>query len=173
VTLPEGTYSKEELDTFKKLFDQWYTPVVNFLYYRCGDIHLSEDIVQEVFLKLWSMRDELRSDTVKALIYRIAGNLLMNHYKHQQVTLRFASTRGEDTGTEPADAGLEQEEFKQELERVISSIPVKSREVFLMNRIDDLTYQEIADRLELSVKAVEKRMHEALAIIREKIKHKI
>ena len=68
---------------------------------------------------------------------------------------------------------LEEKEFKQELETVIADMPEKQREVFLMNRIDELTYKEIAERLELSVKAVEKRMHGALGYLREYIKYKI
>jgi RNA polymerase sigma-70 factor (ECF subfamily) len=60
-------------------------------------------------------------------------------------------------------------EYEQKLMSVLGSIPEGSREVFMMNRIEDLKYKDIADRLGISVKAVEKRMSKALQIIREKL----
>ena len=61
---------------------------------------------------------------------------------------------------------MEEEEFRLRLEKAIAELPEKNRVVFLMNRIDKLTYKEIADQLNLSVKAVEKRMHKALLKLR-------
>jgi RNA polymerase sigma-70 factor (ECF subfamily) len=68
---------------------------------------------------------------------------------------------------------MEKDEFAKELQEAIASLPEKQRTVFLMNRIDELTYREIAQRLEIGVKAVEKRMHEALEFLMNKIEHKI
>ncbi|HHB52254.1 MAG TPA: RNA polymerase subunit sigma-70, partial [Saprospiraceae bacterium] len=62
---------------------------------------------------------------------------------------------------------------KAKLERVIGAMPEKSREVFLMNRIEKLPYREIAVRLDLSQKAIEKRMGVALTFLREKLGRKI
>jgi RNA polymerase sigma-70 factor (ECF subfamily) len=65
------------------------------------------------------------------------------------------------------------EELNQQLQQALASIPEGPREVFLMNRIEELSYSEIADRLGLSVKAIEKRMSEALRVLREKFNYKI
>jgi RNA polymerase sigma-70 factor (ECF subfamily) len=64
---------------------------------------------------------------------------------------------------------IEMSEYEARLQEVIASLPEGGREVFLMNRLEDLTYQEIADRLGLSVKAIEKRMSKVLQIFREKL----
>jgi RNA polymerase sigma factor (sigma-70 family) len=61
---------------------------------------------------------------------------------------------------------LEEQEFKQQLEKAISDLPEGQREVFLLNRIDKKTYREIAEMLGVSVKAIEKRMHKALKALR-------
>jgi RNA polymerase sigma factor (sigma-70 family) len=63
----------------------------------------------------------------------------------------------------------EMAQYEERLQQVIASLPEGGREVFLMNRLEDLTYQEIADRLGLSVKAIEKRMSKVLRIIREQL----
>jgi RNA polymerase sigma-70 factor (ECF subfamily) len=64
---------------------------------------------------------------------------------------------------------MEMDEYDQRLQKVLSSLPEGGREVFLMNRLEDLTYQEIADRLGLTVKAIEKRISKVLKILREKL----
>ena len=64
---------------------------------------------------------------------------------------------------------MEMKEYEQKLTRVLEQMPEGSREVFLMNRLEDLKYREIAENLGISVKAVEKRMSKALQIIREKL----
>ena len=62
---------------------------------------------------------------------------------------------------------LEEKQFKEKLTRSLNQLSSKERTVFLMNRIDDLTYCEIAERLDITQKAVEKRMHQALKKLNE------
>ena len=161
------------LSEFKSIFNQYYSPIKNFLYYKSGDIDLSEDITQDVFMKLWDKREDVQQETVKSYLYTIANNMLLNKIRHDKVVMSFAEKNKNQQEEQSPEFSLEEKEFKAELESVIGAMPEKQREVFLMNRIEEMTYKEIADRLELSVKAVEKRMHGALAHIREHIKYKI
>ena len=173
MTPGEDAYNTKELIDFRKIFDQYYDGIRNFIYYKTGDIDLADDIVQEVFLKVWNIRTQVKPETVKALLYTIAENITKNYFRHQQVVYNFASNYVHEERPEEADYDLRKEEFHQHLQKTLSEIPEKARLVFLMNRIDGLTYNEIADRLNLSVKAIEKRMSEALGIIKEKINYKI
>jgi len=158
---------------FKDFFDQYYVMIRNFLYYKTGSIDVAEDIAQDVFVKVWEKREEVDSPTVKSLLYTIAGNLAINHLKHQGVVYDFANRSAIHPSSESPEFIMEEKEFRIRLEEVISNLPEKSRIVFLMNRIDKLTYNEIANRLELSVKAVEKRMKKALDSIVENLGHKL
>lgn len=161
-----------ELAAFKSLFDLYYHPIKNFLYYKLGDVDLAEDLTQEVFTKAWQKKDELISDTAKSYLYTIANNLAINHFKSARHRYEF-ELKDQSKGTsESPEYVMEEDEFARHLEASIAALPEHQRVVFLMNRIDDLTYKEIAERLEISVKAVEKRMHGALEALREKIKHK-
>lgn len=173
MTLPAGNYSKEELSWFRSIFDQYYESIRSFAYYKTGDVDLADDIVQEVFLKIWTNRKDVKDDTVKSLLYTIASNIIKNHYKHQKVVFNFQKNDQPNEISDETDSNIRQEELNRKLQDALAEIPEKSREVFLMNRIEGLTYADIADRLGLSVKAIEKRMSEALSIIRSRISYKI
>lgn len=173
MTLPAGNYSKEELSWFRSIFDQYYESIRSFAYYKTGDVDLADDIVQETFLKIWTNRSEVKNDTVKSLLYTIASNIIKNHFKHQKVVFNFQKNDQPNELSDETDSNLRQEELNRKLQDALAEIPEKSREVFLMNRIEGLTYADIADRLGLSVKAIEKRMSEALSIIRSRISYKI
>lgn len=162
-----------ELIEFKQVFDKHYDAVKNFLYYKLGDIDLAEDLVQEVFLKTWEKRDTIKMDTVQNLLYTIANHLAINHFKSARTRFEFKFKDQPHTTHESPEYMMEKDEFASKLEEAIGGLPEKQRVVFLMNRIDELTYNEIAERLEISVKAVEKRMHEALEYLLKRISFKL
>ncbi len=155
---------------YQKIFFKYADNIRNFILAKCGDLKLAEDMVQEVFLKLWEKCADVRFDSVKAFLYRIADNRLKDQFRHQKVVLSYRSNHpNKDFHNQSPEHQLEEKEFKKKLEEIIDSMPEKSRVVFLMNRIEKLKYREIANRLELSQKAVEKRMGIALEIFRKGI----
>lgn len=162
-----------QLEEFQILFKEHYTAIKNFLYYKIGDIDMSEDIAQDAFMKLWEKREEVNKETVKSYLYTIANNMMLNKIRHNKVVISFAEKQKPHQDEQSPHYNLEEKEFKEELERVISDMPEKQRVVFLMNRMDEMTYKEIAVTLDLSVKAIEKRMHGALNHLKKHIDHKI
>ncbi|MDX2248795.1 MAG: RNA polymerase sigma-70 factor [Bacteroidia bacterium] len=156
-----------EREVFQNLFDNYYEAIRNFLYYKSGEMELAEDLTQEAFLILWKKRESINPDKAKSYLYTIANNLFLNEIKHQKVVIRFQQQPVSNTLFESPQFLMEAEEFKVKLEKAISDLPEKNRSVFLMNRVEKMTYKEIADRLSLSVKAVEKRMHKALTELRK------
>ncbi len=155
-----------DLATFKKLYDAHYEAVRNYLFYKAGDAQQAEDLAQEVFMILWEKRSTIQKAKVKSYLFTIATNLFLNEVKHQKVVLKFHTQPTQTSSNQTPQYLMEEEEFKRRLEEAISNLPEKNREVFLMNRIDKLTYREIGARLGISVKAVEKRMHKALNELR-------
>ena len=165
-------FTKNDL---RKLYDENFESLRGFLYYKCGDVDLANDLVQETFLKVWSKRDDIQIETVKSLLYTIANNLLMNHFNHEKVVREHQKSSQVEISSNSTSPQfqMEEEEFERKLNKVIENLPPDCREVFLMNRIDKLKYAEIAERLNLSVKAIEKRMSKTLSIIRESLGMKI
>ena len=161
-------------DDLREIYDAYFDALRRYLYYKTNDIDLSEDLVQEVFIKVWEKRESIKKETVKSLLYTIANNLMINHFNHQQVVVAHQKDNlTVDREHHTPQFELEHQEFKQLLNQAIQEMPEGSREVFLMNRIDKLKYDEIATRLGLSVKAVEKRMSKALSVIKERIGRKV
>ncbi len=158
---------------FIELFHTMYQPVKNYIYFKTGDIDMAEDIAQDTFTKVWEKKGEIRSETVKSLLYTIAGNLCKNRFEHQQVVFDFAKRHKPEGNPVSPEFEMELKEFNDKLQRAIGRLKEKDRTVFLMNRIDGLTYNEIAGNLGLSVKAIEKRMKNALDELKKTIEYKI
>ncbi len=175
----KGSFLKKNSSTgitkagFIDLFNQMYSPIKNFVYYKTGDVAIAEDITQETFLKLWEKRDDIRQQTVKSLLYTISGNLCKNRFEHQQVALEFVNQFSQNETSVSPEFELELKEFNEKLQAAIGALNEKNRVVFLMNRIDGLTYKQIAENLNLSQKAIEKRMKGALSELKKTIEYKI
>ena len=157
---------------FELLFDAYYDELQHFIYFKSGDTEIAEDIVQDAFLKVWEMRLKVKVETARALLYTIAANLFSNRYKRMKLNFKLHQTIVEDRTFETPEFEMEIKEFDMKLQRVLSELGENSRVVFLMNRMDQMTYGEIAVALKISVKAVEKRMKKALEHVRKEIEQK-
>jgi RNA polymerase sigma-70 factor (ECF subfamily) len=162
-----------EKTEFIKLFNMHYKPVRNFVYYKTGDGGEADDIAQDTFSKIWEKRETIKTETVKQLAFTIASNLCKNRFEHKKIVLEFAGNYKITGNAESPEYEIEMNQFGERLKMAINSLGEKNRTVFLMNRIDGLTYTEIADNLGLSVKAIEKRMKNALDDLKTKIEFKI
>ncbi|MDN5204382.1 RNA polymerase sigma-70 factor [Fulvivirgaceae bacterium BMA10] len=163
-------------DQFEGIFNSFYVDVKNYVYYKIADVHRSEDIAQEAFLVLWEKRDQVRIETVKSFLYAIASNLTVDHFRKENVKLRFTKSAEKESRIPFAESPqylVEFNEFEIKLQEAISNLTEKQRVVFLMNRIDGLKYAEIAERLGISIKTVEKRMGNTLKELRKKINFKV
>lgn len=152
---------------FKDVFGQHYNYIRNYLYYLTGDMMLTEDLAQDVFLQLWEKRSEVKNETIKPFLFTIARNSFLKNYRRKKTDLKFQSTYMEKVENETPEFLLEVKELDEKLQKAISALPEKCRVVFLMNRIDQMKYSQIAESLNVSVKAVEKQMSKALLILRK------
>jgi len=143
--------------------------LMNFIYYKCGDMQQAEDIVQEAFIKLWKNCAKVTYEKARSYLYTICNNTFLNQVAHKKVVLQHQKSVVKSQSNETPEFLLEEKEFLQKLNKAISELPEKQRVVFLLSRIDKKKYVEIADMLGITVKAVEKRMSLALAVLRVKI----
>jgi RNA polymerase sigma-70 factor (ECF subfamily) len=152
--------------TYHSIFLEQSEKIRNFIYYKSGNIAQAEDIVQDAFIKLWENCSKVELGKAKSFLFTVANNLFLNQVKRQKHQLKFSSQNQTSEVPSPQFL-LEEEEFRLRLEAAINALPEGQRVVFLMNRIDKKKYKEIAEELKLSVKAVEKRMHQALVALRK------
>lgn len=154
---------------FKILFDNFFDSVRSYLYYRCGDVDLASDIAQEVFLKLWEKQLLPDKNKEKALLYKIANDLFISHYRRSVTEMNYTQSIVLEDTPATAQMDLEYEELSEKYNQALKEMPEGHRIAFLMSRVEELKYSEIAERLQISVKAVEKRMTNALSFLREKL----
>jgi len=151
---------------FKEDYDRLVQPIFKFIYYKCGDREEARDLAQEVFVKYWEKLDAVDEQGASSYIYMIARNLLANKFQKDKVKLKFVRSLSVEDDREDPQFLLEVEDHKVRLERTLSDMPDTQREVLLMHRIEGIKYREIAEKLDISVKAVEKRMSLALVKIK-------
>lgn len=158
---------------FSNFFKNHAKSLRNFLFYKYGNKDQAEDLTQEAFIKLWQNCASVPIEKAKSYIYTIANNSSLNEIKHQKVVLEYENNfAGSDKTNENPEFILEEKQFKSKLLKAIENLNETQRIAFLMHRIDGKKYSEIAEELNISVKAVEKRIHLALVELRKTIDFK-
>ena len=156
---------------FNEVFDTNSESLRNYLYYQCGDLQQAEDLVQDAFIKLWNNCKKVLFEKARGFLFAVSKNAFYNQVEHQKVVLNYAKQPKKIPTNENPEFQLEEKEFLQRLEKAIADLPEGQREVFLLNRMDQMTYREISEFLGVSQKAVEKRMHKALVKLRKTVKN--
>ncbi len=166
--MPQSDPSLCDELVFSQVFRDYAETLHNYLYYKTGDTDLAGDLTQEAFIRMWNHCRDVGYETVRGYVFRTANNLLLNHYEHQKVRLKFNHYQQAQNPQEGQDPEylLEESELRQTLEAAISALPEKQRVAFLLSRMDRKTYHEIADMLGISRQAVEKRIYNALNTLR-------
>lgn len=160
-------------ESFKNIFNKYFTPICRFLNLYTKDISTIEDIVQEVFYKLWINRDFLEIKHIQSYLYTSARNRMLNHIRNEQLhsSLLASYTKEVEELRENYDI-VDKEEFNIKLNKAIEELPEKCRNVFKLSRFNRMTYKEIALKEGISEKMVEKHISLALKKIKNKIKDK-
>ena len=158
--------TKEE---FKNIFNNNFDTVRNYIYYRCGSTDLATDVAQETFMKLWEKQLKYEKGNIKGLLFKISADLFISHYRKQKTALNYSLRLKQEFHHQNPEEILQFEELQKSYDLALGNMPEKQRVVFLMHRLDGLKYHEIAQSLELSVKAIEKRMKLAIDFLRKNI----
>lgn len=155
-------------EAFEALFKGSFRELVTYAYSLLNDQPMAEEIVQQVFYKVWEKKEYLVFDTsVKAYLYKSVYHDCLNLQKHRKVRQEYARHIMQ-TGTGEADerGDISGKEMGRRIQSAISSLPEQCRLIFQLSRFEELKYREIADRLQLSVKTVEAQMGKALKQLR-------
>jgi RNA polymerase sigma-70 factor (ECF subfamily) len=159
--------SQEE---FKEVFEINFDAIRDFIFYRCGDTETASDIAQDVFLMIWKKREFLKGDSVKPLLYKMATDRYINHYRKELCRMNYRQhLPGEEDDSDPSPE--EEMIFRESVAaytKVLEQMPETQREIYLMSRENGMKYREIAGHLHVSVKTVEKHVSAALRFLRTK-----
>lgn len=158
---------KEQI--FSSIFKANSKTIFNYIYYKFGNEEKANDAIQEAFIKLWENCVKVTPEKAKSYLYTVANNLYLNVIKAEKVRLKYADMHSNTSSNESPEYILEEKQFEQKLNNALNDLPENQRTTFLLNRIDGKKYAEIAQIENVSVKAIEKRMHLALKTLRKQI----
>ncbi len=175
----EGIHNGET-DAFEYVFKTYYPRLRNYAKrFVCDDDDL-EDILQNSFVHLWERRESITFISISALLFTIVRNGCLNYLKHQALVNGYEQNmQDKNAGTEAlysidmkgnADSDTLYNELALQIEQVMHELPPRCREIFTMSRFEGLKNREIADKLGISVKVVEKHISKALTIFRTYLK---
>jgi RNA polymerase sigma-70 factor, ECF subfamily len=159
---------KGDKTVFERIFRNYYAELCGFSLRYVGDPLVAEEIVQDLFCKIWSRRDDLKiTSSFKSYLYKATANHSLNFIRHREMERKYF----EYVGFEVEEAsGVAQYESDGELSvmvgKALSELPEKRREIFEMSRFEGMKYQEIADKLGINIKTVETQMTRALDFLR-------
>jgi len=161
-----------DISDFERLFKSHYSQLCSYANLFLNDPDAAEDVVQEVFFKLWKNREKLTiNTTIKSYLFRAVRNGCMNVIDHISVREAYKIVNEEDI--KDSEKNLINEtvvsELEQRIKETIDQLPAERRKIFIMSRFDGLKYREIAEKLNISVKTVENQMYQALRFLREKL----
>jgi RNA polymerase sigma-70 factor (ECF subfamily) len=146
------------------LFDRYHTPLYNFYSKLTGDRTLSEDLVQEVFLRILKYkRSYTPGSNFRGWIYQIARNTRVDHLRKQKPETPW--TPEIEPSAKPQDTAQQQQEVSM-LHRALMQMSEEKRELLILSRLQELKYDEIAKVLGCNVVTVRVRVHRALEELR-------
>lgn len=154
---------------FEEVFKSHFKALHSYACTILKEETIAEEIVQQVFFKLWERRARLEiTQSIKAYLYRSVYNECLNHLKHQKVK-QAHKTHTLHTTTDAANSATERlhvKELEAKIGDALNQLPEQCRTIFQMSRFENLKYREIATQLNLSVKTIENQMGKALKIMR-------
>lgn len=159
-------------NAFEALFKDYFKRLRQYAYTFVQDPELAEDIVQNVFYRLWEKIEVLNfSDSIAAYLYRAVYNESLNHLKHSKVKRSYQSYlhRRLKDESDNAQKKLNLGQLEQHLREAINELPEQCRTIFQLSRFEELRYREIGTRLGISVKTVENQMGKALKLLRARL----
>lgn len=156
------------------LFDEYYVFLCNVVFRVLNDAVYAEDIVQEMFTDIWHKRHDINIQTsLRAYLRRAVVNRSLNHIRKQR--MKFDETEEAIVSIEASDVsgqeGMERDELEKRIFDCIENLPPKCKLIFGMSRFENMSYQEIADSLDISIKTVENQISKALKLLRATVQH--
>ena len=163
---------KGESSAFDEVYHQYSRNVYRFAYSFLKNRQDSEEVMQEVFLKVWRNRNTLNEYySLKAYLFSISHNVIIDEFRKRLKDGKykeFLKNRAELSSMDTENS-IEFNELNERYSDAVEHLPEKRKKIFKLSREDGFSYKEIADKLNISPKTVENQMSQALKYLRSKL----
>lgn len=164
---------EDDQSAYTEIFKRYSKLLINHAYKILENQDEANDVVQEVFLSVWNKRYELDiTGSLSSYLYKAVKNRVLNYIAHEKVVSNYADSIAGFIETDYvfADSNLRERELEAIIAREIALLPEKMREVFLLRKVEELSYDEIALQLNITDKTAKQQVYNSLKILREKLK---
>lgn len=154
---------------FTQAYDRYHKLLYVLAYRYLMNVNMAEDVVQHVFSRLWEFRTELRVGiSLKNYLFTMTKNHVLNLIRNENtaITKNYEMTQSAPAYEDNLIENLEKKELMSNFYKAVDMLPVQKREICLMKVREELTNQEIAERMKLSVNTVKTHYSEALKLLR-------
>ncbi|MBE9488569.1 MAG: sigma-70 family RNA polymerase sigma factor [Bacteroidetes bacterium] len=155
---------------FEEIYKEYSSDILNYISKKCKNKNIAQDILHDVFSKIWEKKDSIYTSQIKSLLYKIANDIVISEYRKNVIQNEFEkSIYSNSYDTIYIDERIDCTNLKRDYTNALKKMPENIKTTFLLNRRDNLKYKEIAELLGISIKTVEKRMTLALTFLRKTI----
>lgn len=155
---------------FEEVFKLQFSALCNVANNIIKNEKASEDIVQEIFVKLWQNKQRLSEiDNIKAYLYRSVTNACIDYLKRNKNVISIGLIHIEASSPSHGESIMIEKELEVRIEKALRQLPPKCKAIFVLSRHEGLKYKEIADYLKISAKTVENQMGIALSKLRKEL----
>ena len=161
--------ANDDEQAFDHLFRQYYKPLCGYVVRMVGNGNETENIVQDCFLRFWENRDKIQQiNNLSAYLFFMARNLAIDHLRPRKITNKplYPTIALE---TDETEQQVSFRELDERLWQAIAQLPERCRIAFEYSRINGLSHQQIAEKMQITVKGVEALIGRSIKILREEL----
>jgi RNA polymerase sigma-70 factor (ECF subfamily) len=170
-----GRIRQGDVKQFESLFRSSYVSLVRYARTILKDQDTAEEIVQDLFCRLWKDKEKIKIESsLNGYLFRSVHNKCLHFIEHSRIVVKHAeemSFRQQESPESPSDI-LNYKELQAKIASILEKLPERCGKIFYMNRFEGLKYNEIAEKLSVSVKTVEANMGRALREFRKELTEK-
>ncbi len=161
-----------DIDAFEMLYHQYKKKLYNFSLRYLDENTEAEDVVQQVFINLWEHRESLdESLSVKSYIYKSAVNNIYNLLKKRAICARYVEyelQKSRQLSNQTYDQVLF-DDLENTIKAIVTTLPLQQQKIFNLSRFDGFSHEDIAKKLEISVRTVENQIYRVIKIIKKQL----
>jgi RNA polymerase sigma-70 factor (family 1) len=157
---------------FAEIYNRFYSLLYVHAFRRLNDNEVASDLTQDIFVELWEKRNDLiLRSSLSSYLYAMVRNRIIDQFSHGKVSDKYLSSLGAffDKDQYETDFKIRENQLRILIEREIAALPESERRIFLMSRSEDMSYREIAKKLDTTEEAVKSKMKRTLKLLRSRL----
>ncbi len=162
-----------DMRAYKQIYESFSESLFHFTFYYLKNTAESEEIVQEVFLRIWEIKEEIdESKSFKSYLYKMTINKVYNHLKHQVVEQKYENylLHYNHSFSETPETSMDYKELDEKICSLLEKLPDQQRNIFNLSRIEGMPNPKISEKLGLSIRTVENQIYRATKFLKQHLK---